>query len=122
MLRAVANTADLVMTAGLPYARRIRVTDGKDLWAALDDFEIRSDVRSGPAESTRLRADLGQFMTPSYDANDIVIDLALTGDDTRNSMESGYYDVLMSDVGLIDEAAVQVLSGQVTVKPSVSSA
>lgn len=112
----------LTAVRGVPFARRIRVVAGTTIWATLDDFEVRAQVRSGRSESGRLVADLTEFLTVSLDDADILIDLVLTGAETRALASGGYYDILLSDVGTTDARALKLLAGQFTVNPTVTAA
>jgi hypothetical protein len=105
---------DLDVIGGLPYSRRIRITDGVNTWPTLDDFEVRSEVRVSRSSSSTLRATLGIFITSSIDGNDIVLDLQMTGSDTR-SLLGGYYDIVVSDKGDVDLRGIRVLTGQLRV-------
>lgn len=113
---AIKEGTPLKMQAGVPYARRIRVEDGKNVWSTLDAFEVHSEVRATASVNAPLHGNLGQYMTPSFDGNDIVIDLALTGQQTR-TLQSGYYDVLLTDAGSADAKGLLILFGPLTVKP-----
>lgn len=117
----MSEATNLAMQAGIPYARRIRITGGKNLWATLDAFEVRSQVRSGRQVSTPLKYDLTPHLTPSFDANDIVIDLALTGAQTRTVL-GGNYDMLITDAGTTDAQGMRVLHGTLTVEPTTTDA
>lgn len=116
----VTTDVNLVITAGLPYSRRIRIKDGKNVWTSLDDFEIRSQVRAGPTQRAKLKASLESFFTPSYDGNDIVLDFSMTGSAT-SSLSKGYYDVIISDKGAVDTRGIKVMGGILTVRPLVTS-
>lgn len=117
----MSEPTDLAMQAGIPYARRIRITDGKNLWASLDAFEVRSQVRAGRQTSSPLKYDLTPHLTPSFDANDIVVDLVLTGAQTR-TMVGGNYDMLVTDAGAVDAQGMRVLHGTLTVEPTTTDA
>jgi hypothetical protein len=110
----------LTIQAGEPYARRIRVVDGKNIWATLDLFEVRCQVRDGDSEQYPLVSDLSIYFTPSYDLNDIVIDIAMTGQQTR-TVGPGFYDVFLSDVGAVDARAIRILDGNLVVLPAVTA-
>lgn len=110
------------LKAGVPYSRRLRITDGTLVWASLDDFEVRWQVRTGTSDKYPLVFDVTPFLTVSLDDSDIVIDLAMTGADTR-AAKSGYYDVLVSDVGTVDARALPPIAyGRFDVEPVITSA
>lgn len=115
------TSVELAMTAGLPYSRRFRITNGKSVWPTLDLLEVRSQVRVRKQPTSALVGALTPFLTPSYDGDDIVIDLELTGAQTR-TMIKGYYDIVVSDVGATDERALSIASGKVKVGTLVTEA
>lgn len=114
------NDVNLKITAGLPYARRIRIKDGKNVWPSLDDLEVRSEVRVGVSSTSKLKATLRPFITPSFDLNDLILDLQMTGNATR-SLLGGYYDIVVSDVGPTDTRAIKVVGGTLTVEKLVTA-
>lgn len=111
----------LEITAGLPYRRRIRVTNGTSLWANLVDFEVRSQLREGKTISSTLLLDLAQFITKSLDGADIVLVLAMTGAETR-TLSDGYFDIILSDPGIEDENAIPALTGKVKIGTLITAA
>lgn len=114
---------DLTMTRGLPFRRSVRIVDGTSLWPTLDDFEVRMQARTGQGETYPLVLDFTPHLTPSVDGADIVVDISLTGEETRALAESqGYYDMLVSDVGVVDEEAIKALDGRLTIGPTVTTA
>lgn len=117
------HTTPLHVKAGRPFTRRLRVTFpvARDYWLALTDFEVLGQIRAGDSEDTRLFNDLAEYMTPSLDGNDIVIDWSMTGEDTR-TLSGGHYDILVSDPGTTDGRAVVVLKGRIWVEPIVTAA
>ncbi|WP_028637708.1 hypothetical protein [Nocardioides sp. URHA0032] len=117
----MADPTPLDVQAGVPYSRRIRITDGKNLWANLADFEVRSQVRAGRQITSPLKADLRPFLAASFDGNDIVIDLTLTGADTR-TLVGGNYDILVTDTGATDALGLRVLHGTLTIAPTTTAA
>lgn len=119
----MSTQASLELVAGEPYSARITVTDGKDVWATADLFEVRSQARRYQAETSTLIADFTPSLTKGYTANDIVITLTLTGEQTRQiAGKSGFYDMFISDVGLTDAKAFRILYGPLSVANAVTSA
>lgn len=116
------QTVLLAVTRGVPFARTVRITGGTSIWATLDDFEVRAQVRAGRSELDALVADLGPYLSVSLDGADILIVLALSGAETRALAAGGFYDILLSDVGTTDARALKVLAGQLTVNPTVTAA
>lgn len=111
----------LDITAGLPYNRRIRVKDAAVTWPTVEDFEVRSDVRVGPSSNSTLKAVLTPYISTSVDGQDLVLDLNLSGTETR-ALSGGYYDIVVSDPGETDNRAIVVLGGKLTIKPLVTGA
>lgn len=105
---------DLELTSGLPYSRVVRVTGGTSIWPTLGDFEVRSQIRSGPSEDSTLLGSLMPYITPSIDGLDILVTIDMTGAETYN-VPTGYYDIVLSDIGTTDVRAIPVLSGKVKV-------
>lgn len=117
-----SEPVDLVMTAGLPYRRRFRMGGVAAIWPTLPEFEVRSQIRAGKDETTELLYNLAQHITPSIDGVDIVLDLVLTGADTRVIPKKGYYDIIVSDPGVTDQRAIPASSGKIKVGLLVTAA
>lgn len=117
-----SDPVDLAMTAGLPYRRRFRVTGAAVVWPTVPDFEVRSQIRAGKDETTELLYNLAQHITPSIDVDDIVLDLELTGAQTRLVPHKGYYDMIISDPGVTDARAIPVSYGKIKVGLLVTAA
>lgn len=121
----MSTATPLVVTAGLPYKRRFRVVGAKAIWPTLAEVEVRAHVRAGRQPTTALLVDLRPYLTLSSDVgiavNDILGELTMTGQQTR-TLVSGYYDVVLSDVGAVDARAVRVLFGEFAVQTLVTGA
>lgn len=111
----------LRVQAGSPYALRVVIANGTSLWTDLSDFDVRSQIRSGEGSQFPLRGDLTPFLTKSFEGDNIVITLNMTGSQTR-VLKSGYCDMLVSDVGSADDKAIRVRIGIIEVLPIVTSA
>jgi hypothetical protein len=109
----------LVMTAGLPYSRRIRIKNVTNVWPTVDDFEVHSQIRVSNNPRSTLKGDLSEYITATIDGTDIVLDLRLTGSQTR-SVSSGYYDIVISDPTPDAARGIKVLGGQIQIKPLVT--
>lgn len=104
------------ITSGLPFSKTIEVTlpNGRSWWTSDSQFEVLSQVREGPTESSTLILDIAQFMTVSWSApDDATITLEMSGADTRLITKSGYYDIILSDLLPTDERAIKILGGPV---------
>lgn len=110
---------DLTIVKGLPYRRSIRVKNGTNVWPTVDDFEVRSQVRVSDDPRSTLKTDLASFITSRVEGADIVLDLAMTGAETR-TIHGGYYDIVVSDKGSTDINAIRVLGGKFNVKPLIT--
>jgi len=122
MVGTSSTPVDLVMTAGLPYNRRVRVLNAKNVWGESSLFEVRSQIRASRLSTSELLYDLGFHLVSTYDGIDILIELSLTGDQTRKLPKKGFYDMVISDVGKEDARAVPVLFGKVKVGSLITSA
>lgn len=90
------------------------------MWETVEALEVRAQVRAGRTVDSRLRFDLTPFLVPSIDGEDVVVDLVLTGADTR-LVQPGYFDVLVTDVGGADAQGVRV-PGVLVVSPTTTAA
>lgn len=118
---ASLTPVDLEMTAGLPYNRRFRVVGGAAIWDAEEKFEVRSHIRQRKTQDSQLLKDLSPYFSSSVVEGDILIDLSLTGEQTRGFVK-GYYDIVISDVGTVDARALTISSGKVKVGTTVTAA
>lgn len=106
----------LDITAGLPFKKLIQVTLplGRTWWNVLSDFELRMQIRETPEETGILVLNLTTFLTTTFsDANTVNVMFSMTGAETRTVIEGGYYDLIMSDVGITDARAYKLLTGTV---------
>lgn len=116
-----SDSVELSVVAGLPYRRRFRVVNGTSLWATLDAFEVRSQIRDGKTTEATLLGSLVPHLTPSIDNLDIVIDLDMSGADTR-ALPAGYYDIILSDVGTEDERGLRISNGKIKIGSLITAA
>lgn len=98
----------------------IRVKDGKDIWADINDCEARMQVRKGANVTAELVVDLTPKLNLDFDGNDILITWSLTGAETRQPL-AGKFDCFLSDVGATDEKAIRVVTGTIKVKAATTS-
>ena len=118
----MSTPVNFVVTAGLPFSRQVRITNGKSLWATEELFEARMQIRDGEDVSTALRYDFTPHLQKSYDGEDILVRWDLTGAQTR-ALKSGFYDLIVSDVGPEDAKALPpLLYGRFKVETLVTSA
>jgi hypothetical protein len=117
----MAEPVTLSITAGLPYSRRMRVSGAKSVWPTADAYEVRSQIRVGKDVSSALVAELTPFLSASYDGTDIVVELELTGAETR-TLGPGNYDIIISDKGAVDANGLTILSGKVKIKSTITAA
>lgn len=113
---------DLRLVGGRPLALRARVPGGKAIWSDLADCEVQGQIRA-TVNSPAVAFDLTPHLTVAYDGLDVVVDVVLTGADTRSlaaSARHGVYDVFLSDVGAVDARAIQLLHGTVAVTTPVT--
>lgn len=119
------DATDIALVAGEPFARKITVTGATAIWPTLDLLEVRSQVRSGRSETNRLLYDLEPHLAVSIVGVDVVIDLTLTGAETRDLNDvlgdTAYYDMFISDVGPADVRALKIQFGKVGVESNVTA-
>lgn len=115
------TATDLTVIGGQPFTLRVRMKAGIDMWATLDLFEARMQVRDRPNEWGKLLNDLSDYLTTSYDGDDVLVDLAMTGQETR-ALRSGFYDMFVSDTGTTDTKAVRLLYGTFTADRAITAA
>lgn len=119
------SATDLTIQAGEPFSITVRLVNGKTVWTNLSDFEVRSQVRQQRNEAARLLLDLTPFLSAAFSTNDILVTLSLTGAETRllaTTAPTGYYDMIVSDVGATDARAIMLIFGSIMVNPVVTSA
>jgi hypothetical protein len=114
------SSVQLDVKAGLPFSRRVRIVNGKHIWAELEDFEARMHIRVSEDSGSRLKYDFTPHLVTSFDNDDIIISWYLTGAQTR-LLKIGYYDLIISDPGNTDAKAIQVLHGYLTLHPVITS-
>jgi hypothetical protein len=114
------SSTQLDVRPGLPFSRRVRLTDGKNIWADLDDFEARMHIRVSEDSSSRLKYDFTPHLGTSFDNDDILVEWALTGAET-SLLKLGYYDLVISDTGVEDARAIRVLYGKFNLLPGTTT-
>lgn len=113
------------ITAGLPFSKTFLITlpAGRTWWLNREDFEVRAQIREKPDTASTLIVDLLDYIQITFDGVDEVgIFLQMSGEDTRKISRSGFYDLIVSDVGTIDERAHKIVQGQARITPLVTSA
>lgn len=125
--------ADFKVRAGKPFHCSFRCVGLTAIWPDVDTLEVRAQMRQGKDTGTQLIANLHEHMTWSYDGDDLVIDWAMNGAETRALYavdmglhgKLGYLNVIVSDTGSDDERAVVIPSADafvVAVAPVTTSA
>jgi hypothetical protein len=108
--------------AGIPYRRRFRLVDGAAIWSTVESFEVRSQIRDKKDSSSELLGSLTPYLTKFIEGNDIVVQLEMTGAQTRTLPKKGYYDIIISDPGVEDDRAIPISSGRITVRSLITEA
>ncbi len=91
-------------------------------WLAREDFEILMQMRDAPNGKGNLILDLTKYLTVEMTGpHTLLTTFKMAGQHTRLICRSGYYDVVMSDVGGLDDRAVVLLRGPVRHKSTVTS-
>lgn len=109
-------TDTIVATSGTPFSQTIRAVGVKSIWTDLSQLEVRAQLRTGKTTSTPLIANLHDHMTWDFDVDDLVITWTMTGQETRAmfdlptwpSAKKGFFNVVVSDVGVEDARALVV--------------
>jgi hypothetical protein len=118
----MTTSVNFTIRAGLPFASRFRVVNGANVWAALDQVEVRCQLREGKTQASPIVANLHDYMTLAYDGLDIVVSLDMSGSDTRAlPLGKAYYDVILSDIGVTDARAVLIAAGSVTTRETITA-
>lgn len=117
----MTNSIRFDVVAGLPFIRRVRITAGKNIWMTLSDFEARMHIRVAEDPRSTLKFDFTPHLRKSFDVNDIVIEWNLSGAQTRE-LKFGYFDLVVSDVGITDVRAIQVLHGYLHIRSTTTAA
>lgn len=112
------------ITSGLPFSKVINITfpTGRTWWTNTSQFELLFQIREHSKKNSPLILDMRQFLTVSFINADLLrISLSMTGANTRLVTKSGYYDLIISDVGVTDARAYVVIKGNVTQKSLVTA-
>lgn len=116
-----------LIKSGIPFSKTIVATlpTGRSWWNDAVDFEVLAQIREGDTYESPLILDIAQFITttfnPLIDADEVTLELFMTGADTRLVTTSGFYDIILSDVLAVDDRAIQVVNGPVQRTAVVSS-
>jgi hypothetical protein len=112
----MAQQVPFHIKSGIPFGRTIVVTlpDPRDFWPDGTSFEVLAQIRVGQDTASRLLLDMADFLMVVYTApTTVTIDLDIPGSGTRLLTQSGYYDIVMSDIANLDANAVVLVSGPV---------
>ena len=112
------------ITAGLPFSKTCIITlpTGRSWWLQRQNFEVRAQIREKPDTASGLILDLLDYITFTYANNVITVYLQMSGEDTRKITRSGFYDLVVSDVGTTDARAYKIIEGPARITPLVTSA
>lgn len=117
----MSEPTPLEMVQGEPLDLVATVTDGVTFWPG--GMQVRGQVRTAPGGDLML--DLTPYLTTTVSTEnpqDLRIDMRLTGSATRKVFRPGFYDVYVSEPGVIEANAVRVLFGPVDVEMAVTTA
>ncbi len=106
----------LDITAGLPFAKTFVATLplGRDWWTNTSQFEVLSQVREEARRDSPLVIDFADYITVTMTGADTVtIELVMSGEDTRKVTKRGFYDLIISDVGVSDARGYVLSKGPV---------
>lgn len=120
---------ELTMTSGRPLSQVIRVVDAKNIWPTVEELEVRAQLRTGKSTSDALIANLHDYMTWVFDVDDLVISWTMTGEETRDLyaltwgyFKTGYFNVIVSDIGTVDGRALVVPTVSLKAVPTTTTA
>lgn len=119
----MAQKVRLDIKSGLPFKRALTVTlpTGRSWWTDEADFEFAMQIREEEDRSSRLICDLLPYLVTDKPSADIVtVQIIMSGEDTRLVTESGWYDLIMSDVDIHNDRAYQLLAGPLKRRSTVS--
>lgn len=106
----------LNITSGRPISKTISVTlpTGRLWWLTIGDFEVRSHMREEPDMLSPLVLNLSPYLTPAFVSTDVLeVKLDMDGEDTMLVTRSGWYDIILSDTGTVDDRLMPIVSGDI---------
>jgi hypothetical protein len=120
----MATQVTFNITQGLPFSKVINVTlpTGRTWWLNNSQVQFLMQVREKPSRDSTLILDMSPYLSFSFISTDLVrINLAMTGQNTRLFLKSGYYDIIASDVGTTDARAFVLFQGSVKKKMLITA-
>lgn len=120
----MAKQVPFHITSGLPFSKTIITTlpNGRSWWTTGSEFEALAQIRESNTYESPLILDIAAYITMTFNSPDeVVLELVMSGAETRLVTSSGYYDIILSDNLTADEQAIQVISGPVHRTAVVSS-
>lgn len=119
----MAKYAPLNITPGLPLdvVAVIHLPEDRVWWTEATDFEVDCQIKETKAQSSDLVYDLAPHISKSFDGWDVILSIYMTGEDTLDIASSGYYDLVISDVGDTNARGFIVSRGNVTVCTTTST-
>lgn len=118
----MAKYAPLNITPGLPLdvTAVIHFPEDRVWWVETSEFEFHAQIRETKSPTSALVFDLEPFITKSLSDWDVVGNIYMTGAQTLTIPASGYYDLIITDIGTTNARGFKVSSGNVTLCPTVS--
>lgn len=120
----MATQVTFNITQGLPFSKVINVTlpTGRTWWLNSSQVQFLMQIREKPSRDSTLILDMSPYLSFSFISTDLVrINLAMTGENTRLFLKSGYYDIIASDVGTTDARAFVLFEGYVKKKTLITA-
>lgn len=106
----------LTIVSGLPFGKEINISlpTGRTWWTQLSNFEVLFQIREDKMRDSPLVKDMSEYLTVSMPESDTIkVEIFMTGAETRDLEQGGFYDILVSDTGTTDARAYRVLKGTV---------
>lgn len=113
-----ADPVNLELVEGEPYNRQFRILDAATIWP---ERQVWAQVRQEPGAS--LLVDLTPQLSVDEDpgTTDLLINLNLSGADTRRLRHAARWDLFISEPGPAQEAGRRLLQGAVTVDRAITT-
>ena len=103
---------------GIPINRKIIVANNKVLWTSLDSFRPAFLLKKSNEKNATVIQDLSQYMSSSFDSNNIVLTWSMKPSDI-SFLTSGYYDLKIKTITMILSKLYKFLADNLELQPDV---
>lgn len=107
---------DLFIKSGLPFTKSYLVTlpSSRSWWTSTSGFEFIGQIRKKKTRDSDLLLDITQYISVTQiDVDTFLFEFKMTGQNTRLVTEDGFYDIIVSDIGIADNRAYEIGFGKV---------